>query len=279
MAAQRIPISTPQQNTPAQRQEPAKPKVVIVCLQDSTFLDSEMYKSLRRLLHHFTDHAYCETTRECQNAITMTNPPHAVIVLDAGIVHNREVTNLCAAYLRRGGRLIFAGSFTSYMPKSVSVRRFFQNFGVWWTFDGVEQRNVEVEIVDAVVGRSQDHGERGARVVKWSLMHEEITFGKTHVLDNVRPEDAPYVVKEKPMKKSGMDVDDEDSKVGSEDDALVKSGSMTKKSKSYALPRRVKTPIAWSRQSLGSVGVICDNYISRDTEAMILAMAGLLPAQ
>jgi len=101
-----------------------RPKIVIIGIQDRTFLDSQMYRPLRDKLNYLADIRYVGREDICAEVVNQGRFPQAILVVDAGIVlHPEKVARVCDDYLRKGGRLVFAANFANYMPKDCSIRK------------------------------------------------------------------------------------------------------------------------------------------------------------
>ena len=167
-----------------------KPKVLVLGLTDRAFVDSCMYRPMRRLLEKHADFRYAWAQEELGTLFEKFEPT-SILVVDAGLVFNDEVRYYCALFARKGGRLVFACNFASGMPPGTNTRRFFQNFGVYWEFSR-EHRDL------AITGNENF----ATNDRSWTLPELDIVYERTQVLSNVKTEHAPYVLRGRPSPAS-----------------------------------------------------------------------------
>lgn len=86
---------------------------VLISLQDRSFEDSIMYKHLRQTLERHATLKYADDVETCIRSLDSWKPPHAAIVVDAGIIDHRDVGRACALYANAGGRVVCAVNFAN----------------------------------------------------------------------------------------------------------------------------------------------------------------------
>lgn len=252
------------------------PNIVVIGLQDRAYLDSRMYKRLRQLLDRFAKVHFCATTRDCNSFLSGDKDLKtikAVLVVDAGITQNREVASDCARYVRLGGRLVFGGSFANYMP-NVDVRRFFQHFSKYWEFAGVRSNVTAQKTTQAVTDDTN---------TTFANVQDRVQFTKAYELTNVRREHAMFVIinsednpkaaeKWKEVTVGAREVVTENTEepedIGDSDDSAI--------CKKWLTPTKTNAVVTWAQCGKGHLGFVCDVHLERETEAILLAMLGLL---
>ena len=264
-----------------------KSKILVIGLQDDTFTDSHMYKPLRRTLEKHAELQVATSSEECRNMLIHFRPA-AVLAVDAGLALSPCIRSMCAKYVRRGGRLVFACNFANYMPRDQNIRRFFQTFGLYWTFAG-DRKGLAI--------RSNDECKTRGEI--WSILPQNIAYEHTQVLCNVKKEHAPYLVnaqssvstldsaaskhrsgrtsvpKDKIMHNGNGTGDgdiDSDSSQGTQNGTFESAEAVAPEIWST----RVETPIAWAPYKAGFVGAICDNHIQKETISVMFVMLGLV---
>ncbi|KIW06069.1 uncharacterized protein PV09_03241 [Verruconis gallopava] len=242
-----------------------KPRILAIGIQDRTFADSRMYARLRTLLRKFADIYYCSTAVAAVAALRKrSNPPLAVLIVDAGITQRRDVTVACVEYMRRGGRVVFAANFANYMPPTQDVRRFFSSFGVFWTFeDGGPSRGV--------IARKNRQLLQGDESAAWRCVEDEIVYRQAQVLGNVKKEHAVFTAMEAEEQSLAAESEKTESAV-----PLRNANDGCELLPRRLGPTRYRTPIAWAKQRYGYIGVIGDVNAQPESEVLVVCMLGLI---
>ncbi|KAI9758434.1 MAG: hypothetical protein M4579_003063 [Chaenotheca gracillima] len=105
--------------------ETARPQILLLSLQRKDFFDEMYSKLLEDLLSKATVQRVSKSTTALK--YLSENTPHAILVTDPAITKSkyRDVLTQVISYARRGGRVVIAGHFSSFVLP-LDLDRFFR---------------------------------------------------------------------------------------------------------------------------------------------------------